>query len=157
MVRNIKQRADVGKSIAFLVTRQPVDPACIERRQKRCIMLFLNDHPSSDMLSREFKSICITVQCRFDLTSPSTHSHPKCNTSQETRSPPPYHQITSLFSNINADLKRYPILSSIAPPPIFGHIHGPSVLDSDSLSKRCTRSALDDSLLLLSLPLPRPI
>ena len=54
IVQKIHQRAAFGKSTTFRVRGQPVDPAKIERWQKRCGVVYLNDSPAPFAFSRKF-------------------------------------------------------------------------------------------------------
>jgi hypothetical protein len=53
VARKIQQRAAIGKDTAFRVRGQPVHPCKIERWQKRCGMVHLNDHPDFSVPSRK--------------------------------------------------------------------------------------------------------
>jgi len=61
IARKIHQRAAIGKNTAIRVRCQPVDPSKIERWQKRCGGMQLNDSPASGELSRKFMITCLMV------------------------------------------------------------------------------------------------
>jgi hypothetical protein len=74
IVRKTQQREALGKSTIFRVRGQPVDPSKIERWQKRCGEVQLNNGPASLVLSRKLKTSASITETDNFIAAPSTPS-----------------------------------------------------------------------------------
>jgi tetratricopeptide (TPR) repeat protein len=111
IVRKIQQREAIGKSTTFRVRGQPVDPLKIERWQKRCGEVRLNNDLTSPILSRKFKLSASKAKVDIIIAAPSTPSDISYDTVQDGRSPSPqatspYQSNTTLFRSIDCELDR---------------------------------------------------
>jgi hypothetical protein len=74
IVRKTQQREAIGKSTIFRVRGQPVDPSKIERWQKRCGEVQLNNDSTSLELLRELQPSASNTETDIIIAAPSTPS-----------------------------------------------------------------------------------